>query len=143
MEESPNTGNACLPRTEISYFMSTTSRAWSISHRFHFQPRSKHTFPHHLWKLCSKAWYKFTFISWPGNLSFLLEKNKMVFGSWSHAMIIFNLSWDLTSTEPFVKKETSYSLHSTAILVGDEMIIPPFASIFQEESIESGKKFTV
>ena len=58
-------------------------------------------------------------------------------------MIIFNLSWDLTSTEPFVKKETSYSLHSTAILVGDEMIIPPFASIFQEESKESGKKFTV
>lgn len=55
-------------------------------------------------------------------------------------MIIFNLSWDLTSTEPFVKKETFYSLHSTAIIVGDEMIIPPpFASIFQEESIESGK----
>ena len=58
-------------------------------------------------------------------------------------MIIFNLSWDLTSTEPFVKKETSYSLHSTAIIVGDEMIIPPFASIFQEESIESGKNYSI
>ena len=42
-----------------------------------------------------------------------------------------------------MKKETPYSLSSTAITVGDEMIIPPLLPYFKKEAWKMGKNYSI